>query len=51
MYVVGGLEKLGRVNYLHKFSYFPELYYSNYIDHSTLQNDISRMFEFRENQS
>jgi hypothetical protein len=32
MYVIGGLEKLGRVNYLHKFSYFPDLYFSNYVD-------------------
>lgn len=41
MYVVGGSESQGRVNYVHKFSWRPENYNTGYVFPSTLIAEIA----------
>ena len=47
MYVVGGNEQHGKVNYLHSFNWCPEeANLSNYQDPSTLRSDLSKILDF-----
>ena len=47
MYIIGGNEKHGKVNYLHRFNWYPESSnLSNYMDPTTLKTDLTQLLTF-----
>lgn len=50
MYVLGGSESHGRVNYVHRFQWKPQEHNDGHVDRSTLISELTKLMDFQNDQ-